>query len=368
VKLGGPKAATLFARHTDPGEGNDGGRADGERSRHRELGLSACSIPERHEPLLETQRKRDERVLERARRSGRLSVVETRASEAPVAASSAAPEHPEAAVEIVAPPAPPAVDVAAPPLPAGRDKLEAQLLEIVSERTGYPQDMLGLDVDIEAELGIDSIKRVEILGTVQRTCLPDGALREDAMEQLNGIKTLRGIVVSKRRRPEPRAATPRRLAVPGAAPAGTEKGRAVGKRRLSSDPSSSIARSQGLLDGRPAAAPLVTEDSRGVARAVASSRRGRAVLLRPRQRAENGGRIDLTDPRRSICEDGARAKALSAVSSIFAGREARAPGLAGGGSALPSTSRVLLYARSSSATWGGVAGAARAVFASMPTR
>jgi hypothetical protein len=86
------------------------------------------------------------------------SDVEMRAPEAPVAASSPAPESLEAAVEIRETPAPPAVEAVAPSVPAGRDKLEAQLLEIVSERTGYPPDMLGLDVDIEAELGIDSIK------------------------------------------------------------------------------------------------------------------------------------------------------------------------------------------------------------------
>ena len=38
------------------------------------------------------------------------------------------------------------------------------LLAVVSEKTGYPQEMLDLSMDMEADLGIDSIKRVEILG------------------------------------------------------------------------------------------------------------------------------------------------------------------------------------------------------------
>ena len=42
------------------------------------------------------------------------------------------------------------------------------LLELVAKRTGYPREMLGLDLDMEADLGIDSIKRVEILGELQR--------------------------------------------------------------------------------------------------------------------------------------------------------------------------------------------------------
>ena len=41
------------------------------------------------------------------------------------------------------------------------------LLQIVSEKTGYPTEMLALDMDMEADLGIDSIKRVEIMGAMQ---------------------------------------------------------------------------------------------------------------------------------------------------------------------------------------------------------
>jgi len=45
--------------------------------------------------------------------------------------------------------------------------VQTVMIEIVSELTGYPSDMLGLDMDIEADLGIDSIKRVEILSTLE---------------------------------------------------------------------------------------------------------------------------------------------------------------------------------------------------------
>ena len=38
------------------------------------------------------------------------------------------------------------------------------LLALVSERTGYPEETLDLDLDLEADLSIDSIKRVEITG------------------------------------------------------------------------------------------------------------------------------------------------------------------------------------------------------------
>lgn len=49
------------------------------------------------------------------------------------------------------------------------EELSDTLLDIVGEKTGYPPDMLELDMDMEADLGIDSIKRVEILGTLEDT-------------------------------------------------------------------------------------------------------------------------------------------------------------------------------------------------------
>src|SRR5207249_45731 len=38
------------------------------------------------------------------------------------------------------------------------------VVSIVSERTGYPAETLGIDLDLEADLSIDSIKRIEIIG------------------------------------------------------------------------------------------------------------------------------------------------------------------------------------------------------------
>lgn len=47
------------------------------------------------------------------------------------------------------------------------DNLANNLLSVVAEKTGYPVEMIALDMDLEADLGIDSIKRVEILSAVQ---------------------------------------------------------------------------------------------------------------------------------------------------------------------------------------------------------
>ena len=75
-----------------------------------------------------------------------------------------------------------------------KEQLTAQLLAIVSERTGYPPEMLGLNLDLEADLGIDSIKRVEILGTFQQTFAAVGIGDEGLMEKLSGVRTLQGII------------------------------------------------------------------------------------------------------------------------------------------------------------------------------
>ncbi len=61
------------------------------------------------------------------------------------------------------------------------------LLEQVSRRTGYPRDMLDLDYDMEGDLGIDSIKRVEILGELQaQGAVPAGIEMDRQLSHLAG--------------------------------------------------------------------------------------------------------------------------------------------------------------------------------------
>ncbi len=59
-----------------------------------------------------------------------------------------------------------------------REQIQERLLAVVSERTGYPAEMLGLDADLEGDLGIDSIKRVEIAGHAHAGPRPGGSLRD----------------------------------------------------------------------------------------------------------------------------------------------------------------------------------------------
>jgi polyketide-type polyunsaturated fatty acid synthase PfaA len=66
-----------------------------------------------------------------------------------------------------------------------------KLMAVVAEKTGYPVEMLELDMDMEADLGIDSIKRVEILGATQDS-MP--GLPEVEPEKLAEMRTLGQIV------------------------------------------------------------------------------------------------------------------------------------------------------------------------------
>jgi len=123
-------------------------------------------------------------------------------------------------------PAVPVAPVAAPPAPVaapapGLDRagLTALVLELVSERTGYPADMLGLDQDIEAELGIDSIKRVEVLGALQKR-LPGAAAQavQSRMDELTRAKTLNVLVDSVLAASGGAVSAPAAPVIPAAAP------------------------------------------------------------------------------------------------------------------------------------------------------
>ena len=79
--------------------------------------------------------------------------------------------------------------------PIDSEFLIAKLIEIVSERTGYPPEMLDPSLDLEADLGIDSIKRVEILNSF-RKLLPEEVQEqlESGIEKLASTRTLEGII------------------------------------------------------------------------------------------------------------------------------------------------------------------------------
>ena len=70
------------------------------------------------------------------------------------------------------------------------------LIALISERTGYPVDLIEPDLDLEAELSIDSIKRAEIAGEVAASLGMSAESDQDAarFEELVKLRTVRSIV------------------------------------------------------------------------------------------------------------------------------------------------------------------------------
>ncbi|AGA29701.1 polyketide synthase family protein [Singulisphaera acidiphila DSM 18658] len=166
----------------------------------------------------------------------------------------------------------------------------ARLLSIVQDRTGYPAEMLRLDLDLEADLGIDSIKRVEILGTL-REVLPGSGLgsNTDLMDQLSRARTL-GAIVEKVERglkssqptlvPAPASAhTPAQSATNGHANALSQRSAKNGSlvRRLTLKAvAAPLSRTSGGDLGLAASGLLlVTDDGRGVSHALAGELRSK---------------------------------------------------------------------------------------------
>jgi acyl transferase domain-containing protein/acyl carrier protein/NAD(P)-dependent dehydrogenase (short-subunit alcohol dehydrogenase family) len=73
---------------------------------------------------------------------------------ASVAPSSATPTETPAPLPVAAP-------------VATDDAIKEKVLDIVAEKSGYPKDMLDLDLDLEADLGIDTVKQAEMFAAVR---------------------------------------------------------------------------------------------------------------------------------------------------------------------------------------------------------
>ncbi len=126
------------------------------------------------------------------------SVIVQRAS-APVMAPSApiAPPVVPVAPQVAPPtartesPRPSSVpSISAPPATSNTNNATV-VLDVVCEKTGYPREMIDLAMDIEADLGIDSIKRVEIVAAVEERIPGFTGIKP---EYMGSIRTLAEIV------------------------------------------------------------------------------------------------------------------------------------------------------------------------------
>lgn len=106
----------------------------------------------------------------------------------PVAVPTAAAPAPMVAAPVA--PAPAAAK------PTAQKPVKDIILSIVTEKTGYEADMIAFNQNLEADLGVDSIKRVDIVGSIL-DALPDAVkqnLGDEGRTKLNTAKTLQNML------------------------------------------------------------------------------------------------------------------------------------------------------------------------------
>nr|WP_104784307.1 type I polyketide synthase [Streptomyces sp. QL37]PPQ56489.1 beta keto-acyl synthase [Streptomyces sp. QL37] len=128
-------------------------------------------------------------------RATRLLIDALKSEETPAAALA----EPAAAVPVVAEPAPAQAETSpAPAAPVAEvdAAVLGALLEVVAEKTGYPVEMLEPGMDVEADLGIDSIKRVQIMGALQERFPVSGEVDPERMGELRTLDDIAGFLAS----------------------------------------------------------------------------------------------------------------------------------------------------------------------------
>ncbi len=90
---------------------------------------------------------------------------------------------------LATPSAPASPQTAAPAAPSEEEMTEA-VVAIVAEMTGYPPDLLDLDLDLEADLGVDTVKQAEVFAAVRARF---GVERDDTLS-LRDFPTLTHVI------------------------------------------------------------------------------------------------------------------------------------------------------------------------------
>ncbi len=81
---------------------------------------------------------------------------------APAAKITVAPNAPPVAIEVVSVPA-----IAPSQTDPDTESVKKRILALVVEKTGYPEDMLDLELDLEADLGVDTVKQAEMFAAIR---------------------------------------------------------------------------------------------------------------------------------------------------------------------------------------------------------
>jgi NAD(P)-dependent dehydrogenase (short-subunit alcohol dehydrogenase family)/acyl carrier protein len=102
---------------------------------------------------------------------------------------------PSTAAKRIAEPVSRGLDAGPSPILPPTEQFKKELVRVVAERTGYSEEMLDLDAHVEADLGIDSIKRIEIFSTLKDDYpFMEGRDQETVFEELSNLKTLNAVV------------------------------------------------------------------------------------------------------------------------------------------------------------------------------
>ncbi len=100
-----------------------------------------------------------------------IRFVHERTPQAATAAAPAVAAEPAPAAPVATAPAPaasePATEAAVEAASADGDPVQARVLGLVAGQTGYPVEMLDLDLDLEADLGVDTVKQAEMFATIR---------------------------------------------------------------------------------------------------------------------------------------------------------------------------------------------------------
>jgi polyketide-type polyunsaturated fatty acid synthase PfaA len=69
-------------------------------------------------------------------------------------------------------------------------ELTTTLIEVISEKTGYPQELIKLEMSLDTDLGIDSIKRVEIFSQLADKVPQAGSIDPQSMNKLSTLQDI----------------------------------------------------------------------------------------------------------------------------------------------------------------------------------
>ncbi|HUK14965.1 MAG TPA: SDR family NAD(P)-dependent oxidoreductase [Bryobacteraceae bacterium] len=118
------------------------------------------------------------------------AVQEAHAAPAPPAPVAAPVPMPPQRVAVNIPAAGPPAPAAKPEVAPQADAVKERVLALVAEKTGYPVDMLDLDLDLEADLGVDTVKQAEVMASIREAY---GIARDDNM-RLRDFPTLAHVI------------------------------------------------------------------------------------------------------------------------------------------------------------------------------